>query len=81
MKMTGKVAQLIAMEILGRIGIEVTGDDDGDWVTIIPEVEDIVVIHNVFIDAFGVEDYRATYSGQRFLVEWIDVDLELLFKE
>lgn len=76
MKMTGKAAQLIVVGILEDLEINVEVDDEDFVIEITDLVEDMLIIHNVILDSDIVDNYSATYFGQRFIVDWIDVHID-----
>ncbi len=77
LKLTAEAAQAVVVKILDDLGIEIKAYNDLS-VEIIPEVEDMMLINNVILDADGIIDYKAIYSDQKIFMEWVDIDSELI---
>lgn len=73
--LTGKAAQLVVMGILAEAQIPVS--THYSWVIIESLVEDITMLNELFNIEPAIITHTITYSTNRFLVESIEVAVDL----
>ncbi|MBV1928687.1 MAG: hypothetical protein KUG81_04165 [Gammaproteobacteria bacterium] len=78
LELTEGAAQAAVVKILMDLDIEVIVHEDDATVEIVPEVEDMMLIHHVILDAVGVIDYKGSFVGQKIVMEWITIDSEMI---